>query len=392
LAGKAGYESVLIDRRSGSAASGLVDEVHELDVLIDSAAARDVLRSCDAVLPACEEDDALRWLDANVPDLGVPLLFDLASYGVTSSKLRSNELFDRLGVVRPLPWPSCGFPIIVKPSGSSGSEGVRLADNEQQLEIALAELERQGHEAVVEEYAPGPSLSLEVVAWGGAVAPLQATLLEFDRFYDCKRVVAPIDEVAGAGPGGTDSGDGAALDRICAALDGIGRTLALGLDLRGLMDVEVMLHGGRLKVLEIDARLPSQTPTAVYHSCGVNILQLLAESVVGGALPVVDRSPRRACCYQHVSIADGAIEVLGEHMMGGARPLHLVSGFHGADEAIVDLPEGGAAEEWVATLITLAETPAAARKKAQAAVESIAAEGGLAVAPEESAMPGDECR
>jgi pyrrolysine biosynthesis protein PylC len=384
LAGKAGYQTVLIDRRRGAAASGLVDEVHELDVLVDETAARDVLRSCDAVLPACEEDDTLAWLDANVHALGVPLLFDLAAYRVTSSKLRSSDLFDRLGVARPLPWPSCGFPLIVKPSGTSGSEGVRLVDDEEQLAAVRAELEEQGHEVVVEEFAPGPSLSLEVVGWNGRIATLQPTLLEFDRYYDCKRVVAPVDEVAG--------GDRAALDRLQADFDEIGRTLAAGLGLRGVMDIEVMLHGGELKVLEIDARLPSQTPTAVYHSCGVNVVQLLAEAVAGGGLPAVDRSPRRACCYQHLSIAGGAVEVLGEHMMGGARPLRLVPGFHGADEAIVDLPEGGVAEEWVATLITLAETPEGARRKARAAVESIAAAYELTVAPEESAMPGDDCR
>jgi hypothetical protein len=118
----------------------------------------------------------------------------------------------------------------------------------------------------------------------------------------------------------------------------------------------------------------------------------LCETVTGGGLPAVDRSPRRAAVYQHVSIAGGAVEVLGEHMMGAARPLRLVEGFHGADEALVDLPEGGEVEEWVATLMTWADSPAAARAKATAAVESIADAHGLAVAPEESAMPGDDCR
>jgi hypothetical protein len=79
-------------------------------------------------------------------------------------------------------------------------------------------------------------------------------------------------------------------------------------------------------------------------------------------------------------------------MMGGARPLRLVPGFHGADEALIDLPEGGEAEEWVATLIATGDTPAVARAKAAAAVASIAAAYGLTVAPEESAMPGDDCR
>ncbi|MBM3147005.1 MAG: 3-methylornithine--L-lysine ligase PylC [Actinobacteria bacterium] len=392
LARKAGYEVVLVDRRPGVPAAGLADEVHELDVTIDEARARHVLTSCDAVLPACEDDETLEWLDEHVQAFDMPLLFDLDSYAVTSSKLRSNELFDRLGVPRPSPWPACGFPLIVKPSSSSGSEGVRLVDDEAELEAARAALEADGHEVVIEEYAPGPSLSLEVIGWGGEVAVFQPTLLEFDRYYDCKRVVAPIDEVC------RDDRD--ALPGIIAAFDEIGRTLASGLDLRGIMDIEVMLHGGELKVLEIDARLPSQTPTAVLHSSGVNLLEVLVVTVLGGRLPAFDRTPHKACCYQHVRVAEGVAEVLGEHMMGGARPLRLIEGFHGADEAIVDRPQaraaggsgGGAADEWVATLITSGSTPEAARLRAVEAVMGIAAADGLTVRPESTAMPGDECR
>ena len=43
------------------------------------------------------------------------------------------------------------------------------------------------------------------------------------------------------------------------------------------------------------------------------------------------------------------LEVLGEHVMGGARPLRLVPGFFGADEALTDYAPGRA--EWAATLI-----------------------------------------
>jgi len=378
LGTKAGYELVLVDRRPQVPAAGLAREVHCFDVTQEPARARELLSGCDAVLPACEDDATLAWLDRHVPGWGVPLLFDLASYGVTSSKLRSNALFDQLGVPRPTPWPACGFPLIVKPSSASGSQGVRVVASEDQLTAARAELEAQGHEAVIEEFAPGPSLSLEVVAWRGRVRPLQVTWLEFDRFYDCKRVLAPAEGVSA---------------ELLAVFDDIGRTLAEGLGLQGVMDIEVMVHGGQLKVLEIDARLPSQTPTAVYHSCGVNIVQLLSETVLGDQLPAVDRAARRGCAYQHVRVAGGAVEVLGEHVMSDARPLRLVTGLYGADEVIADTdPSAPQGEEWVATLITTGATAAAARTKAGEAVCRLAAVHGLAVRPEESAQPGDDCR
>ena len=227
---KAGYEVVLVDRRPGVPASGLAAETHVFDVCAEEERTRRLFMGCDAVLPACEDDDTLAWLAEHATAWGVPLLFDLPAYKVSSSKLRSNRLFDDLGVARPAPWPSCGFPIIVKPSGSSGSEGVRLVQNEDELAAARAELEASGHEAVVEEFAPGPSLSLEVIAWDGVAQPLLGTELEFDRYYDCKRVLAPV--------GGPDA------DRLLARFDEIGEKLALGLGLNGVMDIEVMVHAG----------------------------------------------------------------------------------------------------------------------------------------------------
>ena len=201
LAGEAGYEVVLIDRRPGRPAAGLAGEVHVFDVTADPARTRRVLLSCDAVLPACEDDRALEFLTSFVPMMGLPLLFDLGAYAVTQSKLRSNALFERLDVPRPLPWPRCGFPVVVKPSVGSGSTGVQLVSSEPGLALARAALAAQGAQAVVEELVAGPSLSGEVSALGGEVLTLLPTFLDFDAAYDCKRVVAPV-EGAGEAPVG----------------------------------------------------------------------------------------------------------------------------------------------------------------------------------------------
>ena len=52
--------------------------------------------------------------------------------------------------------------------------------------------------------------------------------------------------------------------------------------------MEVILHRGELKVLEIDARLPSQTPTVVFHSTGVNLVEVLGNSFIRGKLEQVE--------------------------------------------------------------------------------------------------------
>ena len=385
LAAKAGWETVLVDRREAPPAAGLAGAHVITDVTADEARTRSLVTSCDAVLPACEDEPTLAWLSGRVPAWGVPLLFDLDAYRVTASKLASRRLFAQLEVPLPGEWPACGFPVVVKPSTASGSEGVVVAHDEAEMEAARRALENCGHEVVVEEYVAGPSLSLEVLAWGGRAVPLQVTGLEFDAAYDCRRVVAPVGEAAGreaapAGPGGACDWEAAVAPGVLDALDAAGVRIAEGLGLNGLMDVEVMVCGGQPRLLEIDARLPSQTPTAVYWSSGLNIVALLAETVRREAPPVVDRTARRACVYQHVRAARGMLDVLGEHVMGSAGPLRLVPGFFGADEALTDYEPGRA--EWAATLIVTAESAREARARAAAVVAELARYEGLR-APED---------
>ena len=413
LAGEAGYEVVLIDRRPDRPAAGLAAEVHVFDLTTDPARARDVLLSCDAVLPACEDDCALAFLSSFVPPLGVPLLFDADAYAVTQSKLRSNALFERLDVPRPAAWPACGFPVMVKPSVGSGSSQVQLVWSEPELVTARARLAASGADAVVEEYVPGPSLSVDMVSFGGQTVTLAPTWLEFDVAWDCKRVVAPVEQAAkdpASQGGGSDVVDAAAL----AALDDASRRLAAGVGrleaqgvagLHGVMDVEVMMgHAGFPKVLEIDARLPSQTPACAYHASDVNIVQVLAETFAAGVAPAglasgpAATAARRGAVYEHVLVADGRVQVLGEHVVGAAGPLRRCDGLWGADVVLTDGPveraagsrvvdldaartarAGGSPSRWVAVIMTTGETAAEARSRASAAVDRLAGEHGLDV-------------
>jgi 3-methylornithine--L-lysine ligase len=385
LAGKAGWETVLVDRREAPPAAGLAGRHVVADVTADEDLTRRLVTACDAVLPACEDQPTLAWLAERVPAWGVPFLFDLDAYRVTESKLASRRLFAELDAPRPREWPHCGFPAVVKPSIASGSEGVTVVHDEAALTAARSELERRGHDVVVEEYVAGPSLSLEVLAWGGRAVPLQVTGLEFDAAYDCRRVVAPVGETAGEPavpvPGGACDWSAAVRAGVLDAFDAASVRVAEGLGLQGLMDVEVMVRGTEPKLLEIDARLPSQTPTAVYWSSGLNIVELLARTVIDGALPQVDRAPRRACVYQHVRASGGMLEVLGEHVMGSAGPLQLVPGFFGADEALTDYAPGR--DGWAATLIVAAESPRQARARAARVVAELARHERLQTEPED---------
>jgi pyrrolysine biosynthesis protein PylC len=129
-------------------------------------------------------------------------------------------------------------------------------------------------------------------------------------------------------------------------------TLAEAVGLSGIMDVEAILHEGHLKVLEIDARFPSQTPIAVYHSTGINMVQGLARIFDGqGTREAVSAPtlPTGGSVLEHIRVRHGQLSVCGEQIMAEDGPLHLEADFFGADEALTSHAPGK--HEWVATLM-----------------------------------------
>ena len=248
LAIQAGWSTTLIDRRQSAPASGLCDRHVGLDLLADGNGLEQLLSQTDLVVPALEDQAALRRLQHAAGRVGVPLAYDAAAYAITVSKQRSDALFAEYGIPAPGPWPGCGLPVIAKPSESSGSRGVRLITRPGEVEPLLAANGPGAGQWVVQEFLEGDSYSIEVLGCHGEYLPLQVTDLEMDAGYDCRRVTAPTK---------LPPGRVAKFQALAAKIAGL-------VNLNGIMDVEVIDHNGMLKVLEIDARLPSQTPATVY--------------------------------------------------------------------------------------------------------------------------------
>lgn len=354
LARKAGYETVVVDRWADAPALSLADEAVVLDVVEKADEARRLFADCDAVLPANEDLRTLTALDRMFRTMDVPLLFDLKAYQTSSSKLLSNRLMERLGVPTPRPWPECGYPAVVKPSGQSGSTGVVKACTPEDMEKGLQRIREMGDEAVVQEFVDGPNISIEVIGDGERALPLVLTEVVLDDVYDCKMVLCPV---PGLGP------------EVAEAFRGHGRALAEGLSLRGVMDVEAIVHLGVAKVLEIDARLPSQTPAAVLNATGVNLVEVLAEALAGDGLP--DDLPVRqgAAVYEHVAVDGHRMRSCGECSLSQMRRPRLERGLFGADEAITDFDPGK--ERWYATLICTGSTAEEAWAKHQSCLRQM---------------------
>jgi pyrrolysine biosynthesis protein PylC len=359
LAGKAGWQVRLLDRRPEAPARGLAGSFAQGDAA-DPAVLDRELRGVDLVLPALEDAPALEALALWAGQRALPLAFDLSAYSVTSSKRASNRLFHRLGLAQPRPWPECGLPVLVKPDGSSGSRGVQVFREPRAWQGWLAahpEAAREEGPWVLQEYLEGPSYSIEVLGSPGAYRSGQVTGLDMDAGYDCKRVRAP-----------------AMVHAECMReMERTAVDLAEALKLRGLMDLEAIQHGGRLKLLEIDARLPSQTPIAVFWSTGYNMVEALAgvflEPAGDAPPPLPPAAGWRATVLEHLRAAGGRLEVTGEHVLARRGGLRLERDFYGAEEAITDYAPGR--EEWVATLIVTGANAREAWSRRQAAVEAI---------------------
>lgn len=360
LALQAGWQVLLIDRIPDVPARGLAHYFIQSDVTTNVSDLSDIFKDMDLIIPALENDEALKSLKDLAKKRRFPLAFDDAAYAITSSKQKSDSLFKELGLPAPQTWPDCNFPVIMKPSGLSGSQGIRKINNREEMaSIRLEDNLDSGH-WVIQEFIEGPSFSLEIVGLNGNYRTIQPTIIEIDRSFDCKRVVAPA---------GLSEALGEEFDEIAVAV-------AEALDLRGIMDIEVILHKNEMKVLEVDARLPSQTPTAVLKSTGINMLELLYEIFNREAIPDIPPIVKeKKVIYEHIRVTPGALEIAGEHIISEARLLRHQMDFFGADEALTDFDPDH--RSWVATLILTGRTQTEVVQKHHRVLETIRRTFGL---------------
>lgn len=355
LCRKAGYESVLIDKDAQAPALTLANEAYILDVTKEVNYAKKVLKKVDAVLPANENKKALTRSEKLCVELSIPFMQDNAAFWTTSDKLKSEKFLLDLNIPTPKPWPDCGFPVIVKPSNKSGSEAVFWANTTWQLQKALKRIRGVDEKIIIQEFIDGSALSLEVIAKKDEVKPLQITGLEFDDTYGCKKVYAPVQ---------------ISVD-LQKKFNEIGVKIAKGLRLTGLTDVQAICKEGIPIVNEINARLPSQTPTVVYHSSGVNMISLLTELFLENELSNIRIQPKHAVIYQHIKVVDGELRVQGEHVMEEAEGLQIIKDFCGASEAITNMTADKKARDLVATLIVKAKNFDDAKKKMEKVIQRI---------------------
>lgn len=347
LARKAGMKSLLIDKNPKAPASGICDEMGVFDVLKKEKELIDFLKKADLILPALENDAVHTALLEIAKEHKMKLAFDSSAYAVSSSKIRSDRLMRENNIPAPEYFPGGGGPYIMKPSGESGSAGVMRAETKEAVRAFLSKTDAP-EEWVVQEFLEGPSYSIEVIGIPGAYRTYEITQIHMDEVYDCNMVSAPC----------------ALSAQMCGGFSDMAVKLAELVHLSGIMDVEVIEHNGVLKALEIDARFPSQTPIAVYHSTGVNLLLELTNAVLDEGWteksiqaredPAKSNEQKKLTAVEHYLVDSSGVHFKGEHMMGEGGALLHKENFFGADEAITDYREG--CESWRAMMINAGQT------------------------------------
>ncbi|HWA28511.1 MAG TPA: ATP-grasp domain-containing protein [Lacunisphaera sp.] len=225
---------------------------------------------------------------------GIPV----ESARLASEKLAMKDAFARAGV--PIPGYAAvagpaevraaaarwGYPLIIKPVDSRGARGVQRLLPDSDLPAAYAEAARHSPtgRVMVEQYLAGPQLSTEgFMIDGRAHIPVV-----FDRNYEFLETYAPfIVEDGGEMPSVHMAAHGEEARQMMEEA-----ALALGIR-NGIIKGDLVIHEGRVKVIELAARMSGGflATVAAGASQGVDLLSALVRFSLGRKLTPADVAP-----------------------------------------------------------------------------------------------------
>ncbi|MEV4557906.1 ATP-grasp domain-containing protein [Kitasatospora sp. NPDC049285] len=208
-----------------------------------------------------------------------------------------------------------GFPAVLKPAASAGSIHVTRVDDPAGLERAYRALAADtrpddvgGHldgRVVLEEYLPGPEISVEGYIHDGRAVVVSVThkiLSQEPHFLE-------IGHIAQA------ELDAPTRDRVAAYVDAVCRALDVVL---GPFHCELRLVDGDPVLVELGARLPGGKVTLLTEwVTGVSLPQVALAAYTGGDVPSAARPGERRAAYAgvHLFTAPGTEVITTVHGM-----------------------------------------------------------------------------
>ena len=190
------------------------------------------------------------------------------------------------------------YPCITKPTDSSGSRGIMLAYNPEELVTAVAYSAENGRggEVIVEEYMQGPEVSVEVIVWQGQVHILQIT----DKLTSgAPRFV----EMGHTQPSRlSEELQNQIKDLTCRAVKSVGIE-------NGPAHVEIMVTEAGPKMVELGARMGGDCITThlVPLSTGVDMIKATIDICLGQA-PDLTPKWNRGAAIRYLEVPCGFIQ------------------------------------------------------------------------------------
>lgn len=184
-----GIETVLADMNENVKARAYADKFCKASVLdVEAIKAVAIEEKVDFLITVCA-DQVLEVVAKIAGELGLPWYIDAETAENVSKKSYMKRIFWENGVpttkfvvvdgYHPEEFSDLSYPIIVKPTDAYSSRGVTRVNNDEELKSALAlalSISREGR-AIVEEFAEGEEISVDVYVEDGVAHVLCLTNL-----------------------------------------------------------------------------------------------------------------------------------------------------------------------------------------------------------------------
>ena len=199
-------------------------------------------------------------------------------------------------------------------------------------------LKNGGERFIIQEFVEGPSYSVEIIGKPGNYRTYEITQIFVDDGYDCN-LAATLHTIE---------------PEKKQRIEELAVEIAERIGLKGIMDLEVIDCHGEIKILEIDARLPSQTAIVVYHASGMNYIKELYDLFTSGGFIGEQINHGKCASLTHYQFEDGVWSSHGEHIMVEGGQLDYTEGLCSEADVISDyLPSRSV---WRGTFINWADT------------------------------------
>ncbi len=226
-------------------------------------------------------------LASDLAAMGVPIVgTSLRSIQRAEDRADCEMMLEKLGIPRPMGKTATsaqealiiaqeiGFPVLVRPSFVLGGRGMRIARNREEAQVFLQEAEKvaAGKTILVDSY-------------------LEGTELEIDLVSDGENILIPgiVQHIERAG---VHSGDSHGLwparlpARLKNEIEQHAQKIAVELNVKGLLNIQFVVHAGQILILEINPRASRTVPFLTKVS-GIPLVECAVRISLGSTLPAL---------------------------------------------------------------------------------------------------------